>query len=369
MKRLFIFTLLVTMFTACTEGVVVEIVSPSSDLEYIYASIEEDTRVELNEHKKSVWTKGDKIIRIGDKTLDGWKFTGQTGDRSGNFSKSTTFDGYFDYDFKGEYVALYPYNSNISYAQFTNGDLAISQNIKKEQSYHPNSYDPTSNTMFGSSSDGKNFKFKNLMGYLCISLTGDKSVKKIIVTGNNNETISGDLFINIFDTDVTAWNNQTSYNTITLNCGSGVQLTDEPTQFYFAIPPTTFTKGISVVVYFSDETQYPINTAKQLVLERNTIQPMANVNTGEEIEWQTITIQHSGELVYTPLILNMSGDLATAGYIYWGDNNQTSMKEIPESYVYVDAEDEHTITIKTQNATYLYLEKCTGISEIDLTNF
>jgi hypothetical protein len=96
---------------------------------------------------------------------------------------------------------------------------------------------------------------------------------------------------------------------------------------------------------------------------------MANVNTGEEIEWQAITIQHSGELVYTPLILNMSGDLATAGYIYWGDNNQTSMKEIPESYVYVDAEDEHTITIKTQNATYLYLEKCTGISEIDLTNF
>ena len=57
MKRLFIFTLLVTMFTACTENVVVEIVSPSSDLEYIYASIEEDTRVELNEHKRAYGLK------------------------------------------------------------------------------------------------------------------------------------------------------------------------------------------------------------------------------------------------------------------------------------------------------------------------
>ena len=39
------------------------------------------------------------------------------------------------------------------------------------------------------------------------------------------------------------------------------------------------------------------------------------------------------------------------------------------SYVYDDDYAEHTITVKALDATHLQILDCTGISEIDLSNF
>jgi hypothetical protein len=109
---------------------------------------------------------------------------------------------------------------------------------------------------------------------------------------------------------------------------------------------------------------YPIRTIKEVLIERNTIQPMATVDTGN-IEWQTITIQHLGDTAYTPMLFGLSNMVS---YTYWGDGYMTNAN-IGSSYVYSDGLDTHEITIKSQNATYLYLGSCEGISEIDLSNF
>lgn len=357
------------MLTACTEDVIIEVVEPSPSQEYIYATINTDTRVELNELRKTVWTKGDMIIRYGDNIHDVWTFNGETGDRSGKFSKYGSFQETVNHSFNGKYIALYPYKENfyVGTTKFDNGDMAIVYAIGEEQNYHPNSYDPSSNIMLGAGKTSTNFEFHNLMGYLRLSLTGAKSVKKITLKGNNDEKLGGWRYTHEENVDIGGWYDSPTY-TLTLNCGNGVQLTDEPTQFYFSLVPTTFTKGINVVIYFTDGTQYTVNTSKQVAVARNTIQPMANVNTSAEMQWQTITIKHRGERLSAPLIYDLTGSFIATGYILWGDNYMSDINTIG-TYIYADAEQEHTITVKTQGGYQVYLQSLQGISEIDLSNF
>ena len=51
-----------------------------------YANSDDDTRVELNDKKQTVWTAGDKITVFYSEDVEVWQFDGNTGDRSGSFS-------------------------------------------------------------------------------------------------------------------------------------------------------------------------------------------------------------------------------------------------------------------------------------------
>lgn len=365
MKRIFIFTLLVTMFTACMQDSITEVDNKSPKQKCIYATFEEDTRVELNEKKQTVWTEGDQIVRFGNGIYDVWNFTGKTGDRGGSFEYGGAWEYSVGYDFGDKIYALYPY-ANYYACYFFNdtGEPALIHNVRAEQNYKPNTYDPVSNIMLGASDDGKNFVFQNLMGHLRLSLTGDKCVSHITLTGNNNEVINGLRYFRFNNFNESYWYDSLT-STTTLRCND-VQLTDTPTEFYFTLAPTYFGNGISVEVHFTDGTMYPIRTTKEVLIERNTIQPMANVNTGNEIEWQTILIEHSGSVVATPVLYGYTN---LVGYTYWGDGFMTPISDVVSSYVYDDGLDKHDITVKSQNATYLYIKSCEGISEIDLSNF
>lgn len=367
MKKIALFTLLVTMFTACMQDSITELNNQPNNKRYIYATIDEDTRVELNEKKQTVWTEGDQIVRFGNGIYDVWNFTGNTGDRGGSFEFSSAWDYNINYDFSDVVYALYPYTYYYNVGFFEDSGLALFHYVSSAQVYRPNTYDPNSNAMLGTSDDGENFTFRNLMGYLRLSLTGEKSVMYISLKGNNNEILNGIRYFRANDPNECGWYDNlgdTSY--VFCESKEGVQLTDTPTEFYFTIPPMVFQRGVSVEVYFTDGTIYPIRTSKEIVIERNTIQPMANVETGNDIEWQTITIQHTGiEVLSIPILL---GETNMVGYTYWGDGYMTSIG-ISGSYVYEDGIDTHEIIIKSQNATYLYIGSCAGISEIDLSNF
>lgn len=370
MKRLLICTLLSMIFSACTHDNIDQAYSPSDKPEYIYASIDggETTRVELNSNKQSVWSKEDKIVRLGNNIFDVWSFTGNTGDRSGSFAP-TGLAGSLDYAFGDKYYAFYPYDHFISLAQFANNDLAFCYYVTDVLNYQYKSYDPLSNAMHGIGSDAENFKFKNLMGYLRLSLTGNKKVSYIALSGKNNEVLGGRRYVHQEDIDINGWFESDEYpNTYTkyINCGDmGIQLTDTPTEFYFTLVPTTFENGIYVEVYFTDGSVYPINTSKRIEITRNTIQPMATINTGENSGWQTITIKHHGDIVSAPYLL---GGSALTGYIYWGDGYMSDINTV-ESYIYSDGTHDHEITVKSINANYLYIKSCAGISELDLSNF
>jgi hypothetical protein len=69
---------------------------------------------------------------------------------------------------------------------------------------------------------------------------------------------------------------------IMLDCGEGVTLGSEPTQFYIALLPQHFEAGITVEINCFDGSVMELSSSSPMTIERNHIQPMAKFTyTGE----------------------------------------------------------------------------------------
>ena len=365
MGRGLLYLLFTTLLVACTQDSINEIgIKEDNGADTIYARISDfdiDTRVELNDKRQTVWTENDEICVFDNGTMDIYRFNGKTGDRSGSFSlieshAISTEDCVFDKPY-----AVYLADQKVS--SYSDHQPALYSTLPSVQEYKKSSYSLNTNAMLGLSENGRDFEFINIFGYLRLSITGDKVVKSIKLEGNNGEIIAGQAH---FNTSGIAKANNTSEKAITLDCGEGVQLTDEPTVFYFTIIPTTFNNGISATITFDDDTLFPKRTSNSITISRNTILPIASFNTGDNnVQWQTISISHTGASVSAPYF---KGETDLAGLIYWGDSFMSNINYVT-SYTYTDNEPSHVITTKTTNATYVKINNCKGITEFDLTNF
>lgn len=351
---------------ACTENNIDEPSQDNSTTRRIYATItpfeEGGTRIELNDKLQTTWTAGDRIATFYNGISQLWGFEGNTGDRSGSFAHITDVNPASELIEFDRYYALI-YHAHMYYPGYYNDySPAFRITMPEVQSYKMGSYSLNSNIMLGSSDDGVNYSFKNVFAYLSLSLTGSKSVKSITLRGHNGEYLTGLVIVNT-NCQITDFK---EYNTeLTLDCGDGVQLTDEPTNFYIVLPPTTFSNGFTVNTIFTDGTVYPKSTSKSVTLERNTIQPMATIDSDSDVNWQTITIKHRGTTIAAP---HLTGETALTGYIYWGDGYMSDLYAT-ESYVYSDQLSSHTITIKALCADEFSMDSCEGIVSIDLSTF
>lgn len=356
--------LVVALLAACTRDSL-NGKEPGNDADTINATIEDynvdvETRAELKDNKHNVWTENDEIAvyYYGGRKL--YRFNGKTGDRSGSF---TLFDEFAsdlsDVEFD-KYYALYA--DKKSFFGDYDATLTFGSQLKPVQQYTQGSYDPKAAIMLGTSHDGKDFEFVNVLGCLRLAITGDKVVKSIQVEGNNGEIIAGGIIVEGNCEFTTASKDE---KTITLDCGEGVQLTDQPTYFYFSMLPMTFEKGISININFDDDTCFPMATTQSITIKRNTILSFGEFSVGDDVEWQSVSISHRGESVSAPCF---SGGIDLAGIIYWGDGFMTNINKT-DSYVYADGQDSHTITAKTYDATVVEIDECTGIIELDFSGF
>lgn len=369
MKKVLVWCLFATFCVACTEDVASLNELDKAGGELIYATIEEDdTRVQLNDKVQTVWTAGDRIIRYGsdnagNPTMDLWQFNGKTGDRSGSFSYLGSYSGIDTRVKYDKYYAMYNHSTTYGWLNDGKGTPVFYTQLPATQSYMSGSYGLTTNTMLGTSADGTNFSFKNVFGYLRLSLTGSKVVDSIEISGNGSEVLAG-IYKYLSDFSSLGWYSDQS-TSITIECDGGVQLTNRPTYFYVVMPVCTFEQGISIAVNFTDETIYPKSTSKSVTIKRNTILPMANIDTGGEVEWQRVKIHHAGSVVAAPI---MYGASSLSGEIYWGDGYMSPFGEYDE-YTYTDGAATHVIEVVTLGATAVELESCSGVTEIDLSNF
>lgn len=363
MKRLVIFAIAATMLASCSKDTTVDML-PTDDSK-IYASIEnEESRVQL-QNLHTVWNAGDRIVVHSPNDLTLWSFNGKTGDRKGSFSKV----GYFNVNASSlaifdKYYALYSYDNYFNFGT-VGSKPAIIMTAPSTQTYLKDSYGLHANTMLGTSNDGVNYTFKNIHGYLRLSLTGDKVVSKIELCGNKSEILAGEFYFTTDNPDKHYWY-QSQTSTITLDCGSGVALSDTPTNFYFVVPPITFTDGILVNIHFSNGDVYPKATSKPITITRNTIQPMATIPTDGNVQWKYIYIHHTGDEIIVPKIPNGAPSAVT---VNWGDGNTTLLGDISRRYYYLDGAASHVISIKTAETTLFEMDSCEGISKIDLSNF
>ena len=288
MKKLLLFMLAIVAFAACEQAPIEEQSAVRQDTpETITVGFEgDDTRIQLNEAQKTVWTKGDLVsVFYRSNANQQWKYDGETGARTANLKRVDAGTATRDMD---RVVVVYPYNEDYYINPET---YNVQASLPAVQNYLKDSYGLDGNIMI-SSSEYNQFSLKSVCGWLKLQLTGDgETIKSIKFRGNDGEQVAGELYIN--STDATAAlasdmgdaddNNaggnlvfeDTILTEVTLNCGEGIALGKNATAFYIALPPQTFEQGFTVEIEDTEGYVMEQSTDKALTIERNTIKPMA----------------------------------------------------------------------------------------------
>ena len=359
MKKLLLFVFAAFAFAACEQNPIEEQSSVLQDApETLTVGFEgNDTRIQLNEAQKTVWTKGDLVsVFYRSNANQQWKYDGETGARTANLKRVDAGSATRDMD---RVVVVYPYNEDYYINPST---YNVQASLPATQTYLKNSYGLDGNIMI-SSAEYNDVTLKNVCGWLKLQLTGDgEVVKSITFKGNNGEQVAGELYINsaeataILASDMGNIAEDDGENAtggaganlsfddvvlkeVTLDCGSGVTLGAKATAFYIALPPQTFEKGFKVEIVCADDTKMVKSSSNSLSIERNHIQPMAefsytaNISPSNQI-WYTssdgnivepkntnvfgATIK-SNEYNNSMGVITFDGDVTTIGYdaFYW----------------------------------------------------
>ena len=298
MKRLLTLVLAAIAFVACTQNEVEELTANRADVpETLTVGFEGgDTRIELNEALKTVWTEGDEVS-VFYRSYENmrWAFQGETGDRSGEVRLVSGEAGEQTMD---NVVMVYPY-SETYVIDITDGYVEAS--LPAVQSYKEGSYGAEGNIMVAES-DYRQFILKSVVGWLRVELTGEgESVKSITLRGNAGEQLAGDILVNAADAScilasegaAAEDNSEVAGNLmleesilteITLNCGSGVELGSEAKAFYIGLLPQTFESGVTIEVNCAGYKPMTLSTESSITIERNHIKPMAAVEHDAELD-------------------------------------------------------------------------------------
>ena len=294
MRKLLLFTLVATLFTACTEDVIDEQRNViTDDNRTLTVSLDGDannTRIQLTEEKKTVWTEDDLLsVFYRSTTNEQWQFMGKSGDRTGNVEPVDS--SIIPTPTTNDIVVVYPYNAGYYYNSDTK---SVQASLPATQSYLKDSYGLDGNILV-SLSEYNQVALKSVCGWLKLQLTGNgEKIKSITLRGNNGEQVAGELYINSADATSTLASKLTESDDdsevggtlvrpgtilkeVTLDCGEGVELGTEATAFYIALPPQTFTKGLTVEITAVDGSAMTKTTDNEVVIERNHIKPMTSL--------------------------------------------------------------------------------------------
>ena len=290
MKKLLLSLCALLSFIACNQETIEEQSAICADVpETITVGFEGDqTRIQLNEEQKTVWTKGDlaSVFYRSDANQK-WQYQGETGERIGDLKRVKNATGTTK---TTKTVVVYPYSENY----WLNTDsYAIEASLPATQYYTEGSYGVGSNLMV-SQSEFTQFSLKSVCGWLKLQLIGNGEViKSIKFRGNNNEQVAGLIYVDTETANATLASemgssddnnaggnlifDDTILTELTLDCGEGVSLSTEATAFYISLPPQTVESGFTVEIESEGNKPLTLTTSNALVIERNTIQPMASV--------------------------------------------------------------------------------------------
>ena len=302
MKRLLLFAVAVLTFVGCNNQFEDEGNArfEQNTLPTLTAGFEDATRTYVEQDTYLRWHADDRLTIFYGNTLNHqYKFLGKSGAtggefepvKSGNLGTGNSFDHIY---------ALYPYDANVSLDDI---EKSMSLSLPAEQRYSEDSFGRGANTMVAVTENLEDtfLAFKNACGYLKVKLYSNVAtvVKSITISGNNGEKIAGAATVTMVYGETPQLSMATgSVGSITLDCGSGVMLSsdaEKPTEFWFVVPPTTFTDGITIVATDSYDAVFVKSTSNKVVVSRNEIQPMAAV----EVESEEVAKPANNEIWYT----------------------------------------------------------------------
>ena len=266
--------------------------APVQDDVVFYATFEQPaengTRVYANEDLLLRWTGDDRVSIFEKNTRNQqYRFTGETGDNAGEFDK-VAGSGFTPGNAISHIVSVYPYQESTKISR----SETITITLPAEQHYAENSFGLGANTMVSVTSN--NFlQYKNVCGYLVVQLYGDGvSVSSITLRGNNGEKLAGKATVTMpLDGVPTTTMANDATSEITLTCATPVQLgatAEESTQFWFVVPPVTFSKGFTITVSGNGGV-FEKTTGKTVTIKRNNLSRLSP--TEVESDYDSLFVQ------------------------------------------------------------------------------
>ena len=211
------------------------------------------------------WTEGDLFsVFYNSAGNSKYKYVGKTGVTSGKIvSVKDSSD-----DFQPISYAIYPYAESNK----LNNDV-LYFTLPAQQTYKDWTLAVGANTMVAkcAAEDNNTFEFENVSGYMCLHVYGKTDIKSIEVKGNNNEILAGEASYNMVNGE---FQMSGKGKAITLNCDEAVALgatKDAATFFWIAVPPTLFTKGVTITLTDSEGNTHTEIIDTELNIERNTV--------------------------------------------------------------------------------------------------
>jgi len=244
------------------------------------ASFEEgsDTKVYIESDLSMHWTASDRISVFTTSTNDQYSFSGSTGDTKGDFAKVSSGSS-------GSLVstnyAVFPYNASTSLTS----DEKLRITLPAVQNYAESTFGISANTMVAVTSgpSDTHLAFRNLCGYLVVKMYGNSIVKSVSISGNNGEKLSGNATVTAkYGQDPTLVFDSDAGETITVDCGDGVALgadAADATEFWFCIPPVSFSKGFTVTAVNTVNGSAKVKTSVSRNVQRNHKAAMAAAKT------------------------------------------------------------------------------------------
>ena len=351
MKKSLIYIAALTLIAACNK---VESPVSSQDTDILIAQIEQETSTKtyMDAHNNIRWSEGDQVVAFMKSSL-GMKYQiseESVGKTSARFVKQATGnsdDLYGGTDWNHN-VVYYPYSATAE-AEKSNNNYALNIVLPSEQTYAAESFGSGSMAMVAVSEDNT-LTFKNILGGMKLQLKGTQKVKSIKLEGKNNEKLSGAATVIAYTDETKPAITMASgaSKTITLNCGSGVQLNESTaTEFIVALPPVLFSKGFTMTVIDDAGNEQTIQTDKENSVLRSSLLVMPEVTldkvsqTGDYID--EYGINHGpgvkiGETVWAPVNCGYHATDFKYGKLYqWGrkygqgyDENDASVPTIEE---------------------------------------
>ena len=271
-------------FAACQE-----VEAPLAEENVLSAVIEQDetTKTAMDDNNNILWSANDQIVAFM-KSSYGHKYQVKSsfiGKSYADFSRISSGSG-DDLSAGNEWnhnVAYYPYSEAIECLK-SGSNYTLDVVLPSEQTYASESFGNGSMAMVAVSEDN-NIVFKNVLGGMKLQLRGTQKVKSITLQGNNNEKLSGAATVTAYadETKPAITMAQSASTSVTLDCGSGVQLNESSaTEFIIALPPVLFSSGFTVTVTDMESNTYTVETDKTNTVIRSSLLVMPAFKLGNK---------------------------------------------------------------------------------------
>ena len=251
----------------------------------------------------------DDVIRVWGASGDQKDYTltdNSTDPRNGTFSC-----GHGGVQPGNSYLGFYP----TSLFSSRNGDN-ITFTTSGSQTYVNNTFNNNANPMAAKASE-PNLPFKNAFGLLKIELKGNYTVTKIELSDPSN-ALWGAFTVNAGTMNVTKPARTSTNSVLTMTCSKALDATTA-SNFYYMVPPGSFSSGFTVNVYRGTNGSTLVDTY--------------TTSTAHTIASNHIKIMQATSTVVTPKVTNLLPVLATDGSGWAFDRvNYASTSYAPSHY-------------------------------------